>query len=179
MKRTTGSLLLITALAAAHPSLVAEEGEKGAAGEADGASEDVVDIERQLYVGKVVKLPDLLARKGIRFTPEMQEHVVLEMEDGTVLPILADWRGRAFFQDERLRNRPVTLVAKHRPDVGYLQALMVFTHDDQGRPLFTDYWCDVCSIPMYELKPCECCQGEIRLRMEPQELPEGVAPAAR
>jgi hypothetical protein len=27
-----------------------------------------------------------------------------------------------------------------------------------------DYWCDVCSIAMYELKPCECCQGPTRLR---------------
>ena len=27
-----------------------------------------------------------------------------------------------------------------------------------------DYWCDICSIAMYELKPCECCQGPTRLR---------------
>ena len=27
-----------------------------------------------------------------------------------------------------------------------------------------DYWCSVCAIAMYELKPCECCQGEIELR---------------
>jgi hypothetical protein len=54
---------------------------------------------------------------------------------------------------------------------------MVFTFDDDGRPQFTDYWCDVCSIPMYEIKPCECCQGEIRLRFTLQAPPPAV-PAA-
>ena len=27
-----------------------------------------------------------------------------------------------------------------------------------------DYWCDICAIEIYELKPCDCCQGPIRLR---------------
>ena len=27
-----------------------------------------------------------------------------------------------------------------------------------------DYWCDICAIPMYILKDCECCQGPTRLR---------------
>lgn len=104
----------------------------------------------------------------------MESHVVLETDNGRLLPILADWRGRAFYQDERLRDRRVTLIAHRRQDLGYLQPLMIFTYDDQDRPQFTDYWCDVCSIPMYEIKPCECCQGEIRLRFTPQKPPADV-----
>ena len=53
---------------------------------------------------------------------------------------------------------------------------MVFTFDDKGVRQYTDYWCDICSIPMYEIKPCDCCQGEIRLRFQPQELPDFVRP---
>jgi hypothetical protein len=49
---------------------------------------------------------------------------------------------------------------------------MVFTFDEAGVRQYTDYWCDICSIPMYEIQPCECCQGDIRLRFQPQDLPE-------
>ncbi|MCA9044880.1 MAG: hypothetical protein KDA69_11205, partial [Planctomycetaceae bacterium] len=34
-----------------------------------------------------------------------------------------------------------------------------------------DYWCDICSIPMYEIKECECCQGPIEFRLRPGRLP--------
>lgn len=131
--------------------------------------------ERRLFSGVVVRLPEALRRRGLEVSPEMESHVVLEAADGTLYPILADWRGRAFYQDEELRYRPVTLVARRRPDVGYLQTLMVFTYDEQSRPLFTDYWCDICSIPMYERKLCECCQGDIRMRQTPQRLPRDIS----
>ena len=55
-----------------------------------------------------------------------------------------------------------------------LQVLMVFTFDDKGQRMYTDYWCDICSIPMYEIKPCDCCQQPIRLRFRIQELPKDV-----
>ena len=129
------------------------------------------------YSGKVVRLSDALTRRGIKCGSEMESHIVLETDDGRLLPILADWRGRAFYQDARLRDRKVTLIAHRRDDLGYLQPLMVFTYDEVDRPQFTDYWCDVCSIPMYEIKPCDCCQGDIRLRFTAQSPPEDV-PAA-
>ena len=44
-----------------------------------------------------------------------------------------------------------------------VQVIRVYTRRADGR-YELDYWCDICSIPMYELKPCECCQGETRLR---------------
>jgi hypothetical protein len=44
-----------------------------------------------------------------------------------------------------------------------LQVIRVFERRKDG--LYEiDYWCDICAIPMYILKPCECCQGETRLR---------------
>lgn len=134
-------------------------------------------VKRKLYTGRVVRLREALQRRGIAVGPEMEGQVVLETDRGKLIPILADWRGRAFYQDARLRDRRVALVATRREDLGYLQPLMVFTFDDDGRPQFTDYWCDVCSIPMYEIKPCECCQGEIRLRFTLQAPPPAV-PAA-
>jgi hypothetical protein len=141
---------------------------------AETASTSTPEVEKRLYVGRVVRLSEALKKRGVEFAPEMDSHVVLETAQGELLPILADWRGRAFYQDERLRNRPVELVAHRRADVGYLQVLMVFTFDDQGDEQVTDYWCDICAIPMYELKPCECCQGDIRLRHQPQKPPADV-----
>ncbi len=129
-------------------------------------------IERELFTGKVVLLGEALERREMRVTEEMADQAVLETPEGDLLPLLADWRGRAFFQDERLRDRKVELVAYRRDHLPYLQVLMVFTFDEEGQRQSTDYWCDICSIPMYEIKPCECCQGDIRLRFQPQDLPD-------
>jgi hypothetical protein len=117
-------------------------------------------------------LQDALTRRGIRSYPEMKDQVALETPDGDLIPLLSDWRGRAFFQDERLRNRQVELVGHQPRGVPYLQVLMVFTFDEQGERQYMDYWCDVCAIPMYEIKPCECCQDEIRIRFQKRDLPE-------
>ena len=128
--------------------------------------------KKELFTGKVVLAVEALKRRGLKPAEEMNGQVVLETADGELIPILADWRGRAFFQDERLRDRRVELVGFRRRGIPYLQVLMVFTQSDAGEREYTDYWCDVCAIPMYEIKPCECCQGEIRLRFQQQGLPE-------
>ena len=138
----------------------------------EAKAEPETNGERELFTGQVVLLREALKRRGLRVADEMADQAVLETPEGDVIPILADWRGRAFFQDERLRDRKVELVAYRREHLPYLQALMVFTFDEDGVRRYTDYWCDVCSIPMYEIKPCECCQGDIRLRFQPQDLPD-------
>ena len=52
-----------------------------------------------------------------------------------------------------------------------LQVIGVYALKGDGK-YEVDYWCEVCSIPMYEPKLCECCQ-------EPNELRERlVAPGA-
>ena len=82
-------------------------------------------------------------------------------------------------KDERLRDRRVDLVGTRKKAAPYLQVLMIFVFDDSGTRQYMDYWCDVCSIPMYEIKPCDCCQAEIRFRTQPQELPTFVKQPAK
>ena len=129
------------------------------------------EVAKELVSGKVVMLVDALKRRGIKANSEMKDQVALETAAGDLWPIVSDWRGRAFFQDERLRNRPVDLVVRRHPGVPYLQVLMIFTFNEQGEREYMDYWCDICSIPMYEIKPCDCCQAPIRLRFQKQDLP--------
>lgn len=133
---------------------------------------------KELFRGQVVLLSDSLKQQKIpTYDKELAGLVALETKSGALLPILPDWRGRAFYQDERLRSRPVELIGFRRPGIPFLQVLMVFTFDDKQQRQYTDYWCDICSIPMYEIKPCDCCQQDIRLRFQRQDLPKDV-PAA-
>ncbi|MHC4877511.1 MAG: hypothetical protein ACYTGL_13530 [Planctomycetota bacterium] len=127
---------------------------------------------RKLYRGKVVLAQEALKKRGIKVADEMKDQAVLETLDGRLLPIAADWRGRAFFQDKRLRNRRVDLVGYQRPGIPWLQVLIIYVINDKGEREVMDYWCDICAIPMYEIKDCECCQGPIRLRFEPGKLPD-------
>jgi hypothetical protein len=129
---------------------------------------------QELFRGKVVMLRDALARRKIDATEEIDKQVVLETPTGDLMPIVPDWRGRAFYQDARLRDREVELVGKRQKGVPYLQVLTVFTFDKQGQRQYTDYYCDTCAFPMYEIKPCECCQGPVRLRFQPRDLPDYI-----
>ena len=131
-------------------------------------------VPKELFSGKVVFLQEALKRRGVKAADEFKAQVVLETDSGELIPIVPDWRGRALFQDERLRDRKVDLVGSRQKAAPYLQVQMVFVFDDKGTRQYMDYWCDICSIAMYELKPCDCCQEEIRLRFQPQELPKFV-----
>lgn len=127
---------------------------------------------KQLFRGEVLKLPEALQRLKVKAYPEeLKDQVALLTPDKEIIPLLPDWRGRAFYQDEELRDRPVELIGYRRPGVPFLQVLTVYTFDKDQVRHYTDYWCDICAIPMYEIKPCDCCQQEIRLRFQPQELP--------
>ncbi len=131
-------------------------------------------IDKQLFSGRVVLLREALKRRGVTTSSNFDKQVVLESLSGELIPIIPDWRGRAFYQDKRLRNRRVDLVGFRRPGIPYLQVLMVFTVDKRKNKevrSYFDYWCDICSIPMYEVKMCECCQGPIRMRFQPRALP--------
>ena len=129
---------------------------------------------KELFSGKVVFLQEALKRRGVKAADEFKAQAVLEADSGELIPIVPDWRGRAFFQDERLRGRRVDLIGSRQKAAPYLQVQMVFVFDEKGTRQYMDYWCDICSIAMYELKPCDCCQEEIRLRFQPQGLPELV-----
>lgn len=139
------------------------------------SAERAEEPEREILSGKVVLLSEALkARKIKSYAEEIKGQVVLVTENGELFPIVSDWRGRAFYQDERLRDRPVELVVNRHRGVPWLQVLSIYLRDEDGVRSIFDYWCDVCSIPMYEIKECECCQGPIRLRLRPQELPKDL-----
>jgi hypothetical protein len=129
------------------------------------------NFKKELFTGKVVFAQEALKKRGVKVADEMKSQAVLETESGELLPIAADWRGRAFYQDKRLRDRKVELVGYRRPGVPYLQVLVIFVIDEKGRRQEMDYWCEICSIPMYEIKACECCQADIDFRLRPGKLP--------
>ena len=120
-----------------------------------------------------------MKRRGIIAFSEIDKQVVLETPAGVLIPIVPDWRGRAFYQDKRLRNRKVDLVGYRRKGVPYLQVLMVFVYNKKGERQYMDYWCDICSIPMFEVKPCDCCQAPIRLRFQTRALPDYLSTGKR
>ncbi len=115
--------------------------------------------------GRVVWLAEALKKKyGIETDRDAIHAVVaLETTDG-LLPIVKDFRGRAFFIDERLRNLDLELMVRTYEGSPMIQVVRVYALKD-GAKYELDYWCDICSIPMYELKECECCQGPIRMRL--------------
>ncbi len=146
---------------------------KPIATETSGGKADAdAEVPRRLYRGKVVLAQDALKKRGVKVADEMKEQAVLETINGDLIPIAADWRGRAFFQDKRLRDRRVDLVGYQRPGIPWLQVLIVYVVNEKGEREVMDYWCDICAIPMYEIKDCECCQGPIRLRLQPGKLPD-------
>lgn len=144
-----------------------------AAGQSASDAEQETPAPR-LYRGQVVYLEQALADRDIETADETAKHIVLETETGELIPILADWRGRAFYQDERLRNRKVELIGFRHAGVPYLNVIAVYTFDEDGRRMHTDYWCEICSIPMYEIQACECCQGPVELRFQPKSLPDYI-----
>jgi len=191
----TISLVIVTAAVAWSAWLATSAEDRGAkdqgaakpqaAGESRGGKADASsaadraaptdDAAKEIVSGKVVRLAEALKARGIKsYAEEIKEQVVLVTEQGELVPIVPDWRGRAFYQDERLRDRPVDLVVNRRRGIPWVQVLSIYTFDDEGVRSITDYWCDICSIPMYEIKECECCQGPIRLRLRPQDLPKDI-----
>jgi len=143
-----GSLLLVAAVVTART---------------DAA--DSPPFKLQTYRGHVVFLNEALARKfGIATVPEAADRsIALETGDGTLVPIVEDVRGRAFRADERLRKPEVEILVRKYEGSPAVQVIRLFEVTKDGK-LELDYWCDICAIPMVELKPCECCQGETILR---------------
>ncbi len=118
--------------------------------------------------GRVVWIEEALAGEfGVTTEPSAAEKtVVLQTPEGRLWPIIPDVRGQAFAVDERLRNVDLELLVRRYAEAPMIQVIRVFRPSEKGL-LEVDYWCDICAIPMYILKPCECCQGQTRLRERP------------
>jgi hypothetical protein len=128
------------------------------------------DAEAQKYEtitrrGRVVSMAEALQRRfDVQSVPEADDRLLaLETAEGELLPMVEDIRGRSFRRDERLRDRDVELLMRRYEGSPMVQVITIYALKDDGK-YELDYWCDICAIAMYELKPCDCCQGETRLR---------------
>ena len=121
--------------------------------------------------GRVVWMADAMARRhGVKSVAEASDRILaLETKDGELLPILEDVRGRAFRVDPRLMKLDVELLVRQHRGSPMLQVIGVSAIEKDGK-FEIDYWCEICAIAMYELKPCDCCQGETELRRRAVKL---------
>lgn len=124
--------------------------------------------------GQIVWMAEALRRRyGIESDADAAEsQIALETTDGRLVPIVKDFRTRGFWLDLRLRGFDVEFVVRRYEQSPAVQLVRWYAIR-KGRKYELDYWCDICAIPMYELKTCDCCQGEIRLR---ERLVEDEAP---
>ena len=128
------------------------------------ASEDPSYTTRSLR-GRVVWMADALSRHfGIQTVSEAAERVLaLETPDAELHPIVEDIRGRSFRVDQRLREIDVELLVRQYAGSPMVQVIRLYALKKDGK-YELDYWCDICAIAMFELKPCDCCQGPVELR---------------
>lgn len=131
--------------------------------------------------GRIVWQNEALERRaGIRTVPESRERVIaIETRAGKIIPLIEDIRGRAFRVDKRLRDlADCELLVRRYDDSPAVQVIKIFTHEG-GHQYELDYWCEICAIAMFELKACDCCQGEIEFRRRKVPVPRRPAPAQR
>ena len=122
-------------------------------------------FETEVLSGRVVFLAEALDRRfSVKSVPEARRHILaIETKDGPLVPLVEDTRGHAFRVDDRLRKLDVELTVRRYQGSPAVQVMRVCEVAKDGK-YEIDYWCDICSIPMFELKECECCQGPIELR---------------
>lgn len=118
--------------------------------------------------GRVVWYADALKeRLGIQTVDEAAERVLaFATDDGKLIPIVEDLRGRAFRSDPRLREMDLELRVRRYEATPAIQIVRVYEWRDDKK-FQVDYWCDVCAIIMFETGPCSCCQDHNRLRRRP------------
>ena len=136
-------------------------------GSAANAHDDGRGYRTASLRGRVVWMAEALDRRyGITSVPEAKERILaIETVDGDLVPIVEDLRGRSFRTDERLRAIDVELLVLRYDAVSMVKILTIHKIKD-GKKYLIDYWCDVCSIVMFETGPCDCCQDDNRLRMQ-------------
>ncbi|MBI3465932.1 MAG: hypothetical protein HY000_23185 [Planctomycetes bacterium] len=119
----------------------------------------------QTLRGRVVWMAEALHRRfGIETDADAaQSLVALETADGELHPIVKDFRGRAFHMDPRLHKMDLELVVRQFERSPMVQVIGVYSLKPDGK-YEVDYWCEICAIPMYEPKLCECCQAPNELR---------------
>ena len=163
-------LAVASCLALAAACCVAAEKPGEAPGKPDAKAKPAYRTES--LRGRVVWQADALKERfGVETDADARHAVAaLATTDGQLLPIVKDFRGRGFYLDPRLHEFDLELLVRRFEGSPAVQVVRVYALHDDGK-YELDYWCDVCSIPMYELKECECCQGPIRIRERLVEKP--------
>ena len=123
------------------------------------------DYQTKSLQGEVVWMADALKEQfGVRTVAEARDRLLaLQTEEGELYPIIEDVRGRAFRRDERLRDRKLELLVRQYEGSPMIQLVRMYALKEDGK-YELDYWCDICAIALFELKPCDCCQGPLELR---------------
>lgn len=136
-------------------------------------SADDADSTTRAVRGRVFWMAEALERlHGVSTVSEAKEYLLaLETKDGQLIPLVEDVRGRSFRRDKRLRGIEVELLVKQIAGSPMVQVIQVFAIKPDGK-YEIDYWCEICSIAMFELKACDCCQGDIELRERKVAVPE-------
>lgn len=136
-------------------------------GERDGEKEeDSPRFETETWRGQIVWMAEALERRfGIQSVPEARERLLaLETPDGQLHPLVEDIRGRAFRRDVRLRDLDQCELFVRRFHGSPMVQVIRLYEVTGGERYELDYWCEICAITMFELKACDCCQGDIELR---------------
>jgi hypothetical protein len=130
-----------------------------------GRADDKAAVQTESISGRVVFLAEALERKfGIQSSDDAKERILaIETKDGELVPLVEDTRGRAFRADKRLRGMELELTVRRYEGAPAIQVIRVVELAKDGK-YEVDYWCDICSIVMFELKECECCQEPNVLR---------------
>ena len=129
------------------------------------ADESSPGFTTETHRGRVVYLAEAVEKStGVKVVPEARDRVLaLQTADGDLIPLLEDVRARAFRRDDRLRKMEVELVVRKYRSQPLVQVIGVSEIAKDGK-YEIDYWCDICSIAMFEQKDCECCQEPNVLR---------------
>jgi hypothetical protein len=119
--------------------------------------------------GEVVRLGEALGSFGVSGTQgPIEDQVVLRTEGWVIEPLLYNVGSRAFFEDDRLRDRPAELVARRLEGLPYLQVVSARVEDEDGEWRIPEYYCDICTISVRFDQPCPCCQAPMELRYKPE-----------
>ena len=130
-----------------------------------GNAEEAPAFRTETIRGRVVYLAEALDRKfAVKSSDDAKERILaLETPEGTLVPLVEDTRGRGFRADKRLRQIDLELTVRRYEGSPAVQVIRVCELAKDGK-YEVDYWCDICSIVMFEQKECECCQEPNVLR---------------
>lgn len=125
--------------------------------------------------GRVVPFRKAAERWGVELVEDWgADLLALDADDGRVLPLLPTHAARFFYQDPAMWDRPMEIVGRFFPSLGSLEMIEVHSLHG-GKPYEIYYWCEICSIQLFQKKRCECCQGPLEVREQPLGEPYRVS----